>query len=58
MQLPELFQIDTRLRNNNLAILSCLGFQKAEFILDDFDVIEKGDSNTFLLNQLLKKRIF
>ncbi len=50
---PELFHIDGRLSNDDLKILSCLEFQKAVFVLDDFEGIEKGVSNAFLLNQLL-----
>ncbi len=52
---PTLFHIDGRLSDEDLKFLSCLGYQKGVFVLDDFEGIEKGVSNAFMLNKLLSK---
>lgn len=50
---PQLFHIDGRLGTDDVQLLSRFETQGAFFLLDDFEGIEKGIANAFVLQQIL-----
>jgi hypothetical protein len=52
---PNLFHIDGRLGNDDLALIAMLNPGSAFFLLDDFEGLEKGVANAFLLQSLIGK---